>query len=74
MRRTTVRIAPRSVFGHPDHSSMILFPVDATGILAIELKRDAPRAVDMHRVACRVEPCKPESANYRPVAVGSGHA
>jgi hypothetical protein len=54
VRRTPLRIAFHAVFGHA-LSSMILLEIDAKSISSIELEGDAPRPVDMDRVAGRYE-------------------
>src|SRR5258708_15703944 len=36
--------------------SVVLFEIDATGFAIFELERDAPRSIDMDRIALRIKP------------------
>jgi hypothetical protein len=37
---------------------MVLFEIDPEGVTRLEFKRDAPRAIDVNRVAGGVEPSR----------------
>jgi hypothetical protein len=36
--------------------SVVLFEIDATGFAIFELERDAPRSIDVDRIALRIKP------------------
>jgi hypothetical protein len=51
MCRASARIAFGGIFGHHLGSSVVLLEIDAESMSRVELESDAPRPVDMNRVA-----------------------